>query len=98
MLKYAYLAYFELNFETVNTDHTNAHFLIKVGCLLCFIILKTKITRPVDCLDESTSSESILDIFKRHLRNKMGCLGVPVAFYGIYEIQNREALHLHALL
>ena len=27
----------------------------------------------------------------------MGCLGVTVAFYGIYESQARGALHLHGL-
>ena len=58
----------------------------------------TKRTRPTDCLSNPTGKEPIVEVFKRHLRSKMGCFGVPVAFYGIYEPQNRGALHVHALL
>ena len=32
-----------------------------------------------------------------HLRSKFGCLGVSVAFYGIFEAQARAALHVHGL-
>ena len=46
---------------------------------------------------EEHDSGSIEDTFKRHLRCKLGCLGVPVAFYGIYEAQARMALHVHGL-
>ena len=46
---------------------------------------------------EDIDSETIQDTFKRHLRAKLGCLGVPVAFYGIYEAQARMALHIHGL-
>ena len=69
---------------------------------------KTKRSRPLDTLDiekkdsensngEEHDSGSIEDTFKRHLRSKLGCLGVPVAFYGIYEAQARMALHVHGL-
>ena len=69
---------------------------------------KTKRSRPLDTLDiekkdsensngEEHDSGSIEDTFKRHLRSKLGCLGVPVAFYGIYEVQARMALHVHGL-
>ena len=69
---------------------------------------KTRRSRPLDTLDiENKDSEnsngeehdtgSIEDTFKRHLRGKLGCLGVPVAFYGIYEPQARMALHVHGL-
>ena len=43
-------------------------------------------------------NEPLVELFKRHLRKRMGCFGVPVAFYGIFEPQNRGALHIHALL
>ena len=58
----------------------------------------TKRTAPTDYLQDMSGEETISDSFKRHLRGKMGCLGVPVGFYGIFEPQNRGALHVHALL
>ena len=56
----------------------------------------------VDSLDVENISEdggevrrgSLTDAFKWHIRSKLGCLGVPVAFYGIFEAQARAALHL----
>ena len=58
----------------------------------------TKRTRPTDCLQNMSEEETISDSFKRHLRGEMGCLGVSNGFYGIFEPQNRGALHVHALL
>ena len=58
----------------------------------------TKSTSPIDCMEELRKEDTIEDVFKRHLRNRMGCLGVPTGFFGIYEPQNRGALHLHAPL
>ena len=66
---------------------------------------KSRHVPPVDSLDiEDVSGESgddhsgsLTDAFKRHLRRKLGCLGVPVAFYGIFEAQARAALHIHGL-
>ena len=53
---------------------------------------------PTYCIQNATVQETISSAFKRHLRGKIGCLGVPVGFYAIYEPQNRGALHVHALL
>ena len=66
---------------------------------------KSRHVPSVDSLDVEDISEeggevrpgSLTDAFKRHLRSKLGCLGVPVAFYGIFEAQARAALHLHGL-
>ena len=59
----------------------------------------TKSSTAIDCMDEFQGEEdTIEDVFKRHLRSKMGCLGVPTGYFGIYEPQNRGALHLHAPL
>ena len=66
---------------------------------------KSRHVPPVDSLDYEDISEkadeeqsgSLTDAFKRHLRSKLGCLGVPVAFYGIFEAQARAALHVHGL-
>ena len=58
----------------------------------------TKSSTSIDCLEELQQEDTIEDVFKRHLRGRMGCLGVPTGFFGIYEPQNRGALHLHALL
>ena len=66
---------------------------------------KSRHVPPVDSLEfedisekaDEERSESLTDAFKRHLRSKLGCLGVPVAFYGIFEAQARAALHVHAL-
>ena len=66
---------------------------------------KSRHVPPVDSLDVEDISEesgedqsgSLTDAFKRHLRRKLGCLGVPVAFYAIFEAQARAALHIHGL-
>ena len=66
---------------------------------------KSRHVPPVDSLYVEDISEesgeyqsgSLTDAFKRHLRSKLGCLGVPVAFYGIFEAQARAALHVHGL-
>ena len=79
-----------------------------VSTFLNVPLSKKKRSTPLDTIDvenkesknsdtEEHDSESIEDIFKRHLRSKLGCLGVPVAFYGIYEAQARMALHVHGL-
>ena len=66
---------------------------------------KSRHVPPLDSFDVKDNSddggedhsESLTDAFKRHLRSKLGCLGVPVAFYGIFEAQARNALHVHGL-
>ena len=61
----------------------------------------TKYSAPIDCLEEldkNAASDSISSRFKAHLTRRSGCVGVPTAFYGIYEAQNRGALHMHALI
>ena len=61
----------------------------------------TKYTPPIDCLDDidgNAGSDSISSRFEAHLTRRSRCLGVPTAFYGIYEAQNRGALHMHALI
>ena len=66
-----------------------------VVVLLTLLILRKRIRKTL--MVGSMIWGSIEDTFKRHLRGKLGCLCVPVAFYGIYEAQSRMALHVHAL-
>ena len=60
----------------------------------------TKYSVPIDCLlqVDNDSCDSISARFEAHLRSRSRCLGVPMAFYGIYEAQGRGALHMHALI
>ena len=60
----------------------------------------TKYSVPIDCLlqTDNESCHSISTRFEAHLRSRSRCLGVPTAFYGIYEAQGRGALHMHALI
>ena len=65
-----------------------------VSTFLNVPLSKKKRSTPLDTIDvenkesknsdtEEHGSESIEDIFKRHLRSKLGCLSAPVAFYDI---------------
>ena len=60
----------------------------------------TKYSVPIDCLvqNDNDGGDSISARFEAHLRSRSRCLGVPTAFYGIYEAQGRGALHMHALI
>ena len=72
-----------------------------VSTFIGIATVNTKYSTPIDCLgdiDENAASDSISSRFKAHLTRRSGCLGVPTAFYGIYEAQNRGALHMHALI
>ena len=60
----------------------------------------TKYSVPIDCLEqnENSNGDSVSAKFEAHLKSRARFLGVPAAFYGIYEAQAREALHMHAYL
>ena len=60
----------------------------------------TKYSVPIDCLtqNDNNGGDSISARFHAHLKSRSRCLGVPTAFYGIYEAQGRGALHMHALI
>ena len=40
----------------------------------------TKLKKPTDCRQSMSKGETISEAFKRHLRGKIGFLGVPVGF------------------
>ena len=72
-----------------------------VSTFICIPTGNTKYSVPVDCLEEQENDDvdySLSSRFEAHLKRRSGCLGVPTAFYGIYEAQGRGALHMHALI
>ena len=42
-------------------------------------------------MEELCEEDTIEDVFKRHLRSRMGCPGVPTSFFGIHEPLNMHA-------
>ena len=76
------------------------HIIIQtlVSTFLNISVANTKSSTPTDCIEELREEDTLEDVFKRHLRSRMGCLGVPTGIFGVHEPQNRGALHMHAPL
>ena len=61
----------------------------------------TKYSVPIDCLEEMDNEQGDVSLsarFEKQLNRRTGCLGIPTAFYGVYEAQGRGALHMHSLI